>query len=100
MSTLIPNEWDSQFDLYEDDDGIRRFSNPTIQSYIEDAIARRDPKKDLIAIAHGESTGEKREAYITLAYRINDQFSVAAAAYKKWGQHPDKGFGGEVVWEK
>lgn len=99
--TVIPDSWgDSQFDLVEDANGIRRFKNSTIQGYIDEAIRRRNPDKDFIAIAHGEATGAGKEAYISLACRINDQFSIAAGAFKKWGQRPDKGFGGEVIWER
>jgi len=73
-------------------DGIRMFSDASIQEAIDRALAIKPPDGQVAAVAHVDGTG----ASVSLVVKVKDQWSVAAAAYKAYNQ--PLAFGGEIIW--
>ena len=80
-----------KFDTVEEN-GIRRFSDTSLNDAIQAAILRRNPTKDLVVVGHIDQD----TMYL---YRIGGDFSVVAAAYKSKKAPTGWGYGAEVVWE-
>jgi 2-methylcitrate dehydratase PrpD len=74
--------------------GIRRFNDAKLQEAIESAV-KRQTKDGLIVVAHADSDNGG-SAYLSAAYRFNNEISVVAAAYKEY--HKPFRYGAEVVW--
>ena len=79
--------------------GIRRFTDSKLDEAINAAIIRKRPDKDLVVVGHVDQD----KIYFSALYKLGDDFSVVAAAYKsKWlSAEEDQGkwgFGAEVAW--
>ena len=74
--------------------GIRRFSDSALDEAITAAIARKKDKKDLVVVGHID----KDKLYFSALYKLGDDFSLVAAAYKSRSAPSDWGYGAEVIW--
>ncbi|KKN07291.1 hypothetical protein LCGC14_1068640 [marine sediment metagenome] len=74
--------------------GIRRFSDKKLDEAITAAIARKKDKKDLVVVGHID----KNKLYFSALYKLGDDFSLVAAAYKSRSAPSDWGYGAEVIW--
>lgn len=74
---------------------IRSFSDANIQAAVDRAIAAHEAmngSKKLVAVAHADGDG----ASLSLYAKLNDDWSLTAAAYRKWsGELKAEA---EVVW--
>lgn len=73
--------------------GVRRFSDSKLDEAINAAIARKNPDKDLVVVGHID----RNKLYFSALYKMGDNFSVVAAAYKSRSA-PDWDVGAEVIW--
>ena len=73
--------------------GIRRFSDSKLDEAINAAIARKKTDKDLVVVGHID----RNKLYFSALYKIGDDFSVVAAAYKE-REAPQWDYGAEVIW--
>ena len=73
--------------------GIRRFSDSKLSEAIDSALKRKKDKKDLVVVGHVD----KEVMYFSALYKIGDDFSIVAAAYKS-KDAPGIGYGAEVIW--
>ena len=85
----------NKFALTEDSQGIRRFDDASLQSAIDSAIRRRSPNKDLVVVAHADD----QKLYFSAAYKMKDDWTIVAAAYKSKDKPAGWGYGAEVIWE-
>ena len=83
------------FNLTEDSTGVRRFDDASLQSAIDEAIRRRGPTKDLVVVGHADND----KLYFSAAYKLHDDWTIVAAAYKSKDKPSGWGYGAEVVWE-
>ena len=58
--------------------GIRRFTDSKLSDAIDAALKRRNPTKDLIVVGHID----RDRLYFSALYKLGDNFSIVAAAYK------------------
>ena len=78
--------------------GIRYFTDSGLDEAIKAAISRKNPEKDLIVMGHVEG----KKLYCSALYKLGDDFSIVAAAYKSkdvpmgWKNWD---FGAEFIWE-
>ena len=74
--------------------GIRRFSDKNLAEAIDAALARKNPTKDLVVVGHID----RDRLYFSALYKLGDNFSVVAAAYKS-KEAPKWDYGAEFIWE-
>ncbi len=74
--------------------GIRRFTDSALDEAITAAIARKKDKKDLVVVGHID----REKLYFSALYKLGDDFSLVAAAYKSRSAPSDWGYGAEVIW--
>jgi hypothetical protein len=65
-------------------DGIRKFRDPTIQSQLDDIIARIPPGENAFEL--GVTLNEQKDVLVMGVVRLGEenQFSIMAAFQKKW----------------
>lgn len=88
--------------VWEDANGVRRFSNAKLQSAIDDAIAASDGST-FTAVAHHvyEQNGDKIDnitkvsAFVKMA---DGKFSLAVGGYKDWAKG-DLGVEAKAIWK-
>lgn len=74
---------------------IRKFSNAKIRAYVDDVLKNLPPDRKIAAVAH--VTTEKRFE-ISIAYKIDDNWSIVASGIKEAKKKP---FGqAAVTWSK
>ena len=77
-----------------EENGIRRFSDKKLDEAIKAAIDRKAVNKDFVVVGHID----RNKLYFSALYKLGNDFSLVAAAYKSRLAPSDWGYGAEVIW--
>lgn len=78
-------------------DGIRYFTNETLQRQVEQAVASIPAGHQFAIVAHGEKNSDgDGQADLSAVVKLGDKWSISVGGYKKFSG--DWGGGGKVIW--
>lgn len=88
---------------YERPDGTRAFTNNVLQSAIDLALAKAEPRDPFLAVAHHvynqDGTRIENVTKASFFVRLPAGLSLACGGYKDWTKPKAHGVGAEIVWK-
>jgi len=103
VSTVGVGSGYNPLSVWQDPNGVRKFSNAKLQSAIDDAIAASGDSH-FVAVAHQvyNQNGDQIEnvTKVSLLVKLDSagKFSIAAGGYKDWTKG-DLGAEAKVIWK-